>query len=96
MKVFISQVMANKSSSDIKKERKELERLLIDLIKDSNLEFIFEEEEEFYPLYLLGKSLEKMSEADLIIFSEDWKEGRGCRIEHQCAIDYNIPYIEME
>lgn len=91
--------MANKSSSDIKKERKELERLLIDLIKDSNLEFIdsyFEEEEESHPLYLLGKSLEKMSEADLIIFSEDWEEGRGCRIEHQCAIDYNIPYIEME
>lgn len=98
MKIFISQVMADKSPSGIKKERKELEKFLTELIKDPNLEFIdsYFEGEESHPLYLLGKSLEKMSEADLVIFSKNWKKGRGCRIEHQCAVSYNIPYIEME
>jgi len=45
------------------------------------------------PLWFLGKSLELLSEADVAYFAKGWEEARGCRIEHQCAIDYGIETV---
>lgn len=44
-------------------------------------------------LWYLGESLKLMSQADVIIFSENWKNFRGCRIEHQAALDYKVADI---
>jgi len=46
------------------------------------------------PLWFLGKSLELLSTADVAIFAKGWEEARGCRIEHQCALDYDLDVIE--
>ena len=43
------------------------------------------------PLYLLGKSLELLAEADIAIFGSGWEQSRGCRIEHTCCEEYGIP-----
>ena len=45
------------------------------------------------PLYSLGKSLELLATADVVIFAEGWQEARGCRIEHECAVQYGIRTI---
>ena len=42
------------------------------------------------PLWFLGKSLELLSTADVAYFAEGWNEFRGCKIEHTCAVEYNI------
>ena len=47
------------------------------------------------PLYYLGKSLELLATADVAIFAEDWREARGCRIEHECADGYGVTRIEL-
>ena len=46
------------------------------------------------PLWFLGKSLELLSIADVAYFAEGWTEFRGCKIEHICAVEYNIDRIE--
>ena len=47
------------------------------------------------PLYYLSKSLELLATADVAIFAEDWREARGCRIEHECADGYGVARIEL-
>ena len=47
------------------------------------------------PLYYLSKSLELLATADVVIFAEDWREARGCRIEHECADGYGVARIEL-
>lgn len=42
------------------------------------------------PLWYIGKSLELMSTADIVYFTEGWERYRGCRIEHLAAYEYNI------
>jgi hypothetical protein len=46
------------------------------------------------PLWFLGKSLELLADADVAYFAPGWKDARGCRIEHTCAVEYNIDRIE--
>ena len=39
-------------------------------------------------MYYLAKSIEAMSEADIVIFANGWEETRGCRIEFEIAKQY--------
>ena len=48
------------------------------------------------PLWFLGKSLELMAGADVVIFASGWQNARGCKIEHLCAEEYGIDIIELE
>lgn len=45
------------------------------------------------PLKYLAKSIELMADADLVYFAPGWNEARGCKIEHECAINYGIQTI---
>jgi hypothetical protein len=47
------------------------------------------------PLECLGKSIELMAHADVAVFCPGWKEARGCRIEHECAVQYGLEVIEL-
>ena len=49
---------------------------------------------EAKPLWFLGKSIELLSQADVVYFVKGWDKARGCKIEHQCAVAYNIKRIE--
>lgn len=44
-------------------------------------------------LMFLAKSIEALSTADAAVFAPGWKEKRGCRVEHQCCVDYGIPIL---
>lgn len=45
------------------------------------------------PLETLGRSLEKMAEADAVIFAPGWRNARGCRVEHLAASEYDLKVI---
>ena len=102
MKVFISQPMTGLTNEEILKVRNSF----IAYLKDSfvfgvlpdEIEFIdsFIEDSNEKPLYLLGKALEKLSTADVCIFVDGWKDSRGCRIEHECCVQYGIAKIYFE
>lgn len=98
MKVFISQPMNNKTDKQIKAERERA----IDNIKakypNENVEILdsfFEgAPHQAKPLWFLGKSFEILSNADLAYFIGDWKNYRGCCMEHKACEEYGIETID--
>ena len=96
-KLFISQPMRGKTDEEILTERdvaiKDAEELLREPVEviDS---FFRSAPVGAKPLWLLGKSLELLSDADIAYFAKDWQKARGCKIEHECAVEYGIPRID--
>lgn len=96
-KLFISQPMNGKSDEEILavrakaiEEAKEMVQCDVEVI-DS---FFQDAPVEAKPLWYLAKSIELLAEADIAYFAEGWDEARGCKIEHECAVQYGIDRIE--
>ncbi len=96
-KIFISQPMRGKTAEEIENTR--LAALIIaESIVGEKLEEInplIKVAKDKTPLYLLGESIKAMSKADVVYFAHGWHEARGCRIEHECALEYGL-YILKE
>lgn len=98
MKIFISQPMRGKTDTEITKERnktistaKELYGEDVEVI-DS---FFQSAPTDAKPLWFLGKSLELLSGADVAVFCPGWEDARGCRIEHDCCVEYGIECLHL-
>jgi hypothetical protein len=97
-KLFISQPMRGLTDEEILKKREEI-RLKAEKTIGEPVELIDSFFEDFkptgnIPVAYLGKSISLMAEADVAYFGEGWKEARGCKIEHEVAVQYNIDRIE--
>ena len=89
-KLFISQPMKGKTDEEILKERQmAIEKVRNALSEDVEVidSFFQSAPVDAKPLWFLGKSLELLSTADIAYFA------RGCKIEHECAIQYGIMII---
>jgi hypothetical protein len=42
------------------------------------------------PLWFLAKSLEAMSQCNAVYFCKGWEKARGCKIEHDAAVEYGL------
>ncbi len=97
-KVFISQPMNGKTDEEIMIERRAARGLArIEVGKDIEILDTFFDDlgPDKKPLDYLAKSLEFLAKADVAVFVPGWEDARGCRIEHQCAVDYGIPILEV-
>ena len=104
MKAMLSQPMAGKTDEEIAATREKA----IKILKEKGYEIVntlFTD--EWYskekmeergvvqiPLCFLAKSLENMSLCHVAYFCKGWENARGCKIEHQCALEYGIHTIE--
>lgn len=96
-KVFISQPMNGRPDEEIKEERQCLinqARLMVGEEVNVIDSFFEGAPHDARPLWFLGKSLQLMSQADIVVFGEGWQDARGCKIEHTCAVEYGIDRIE--
>ena len=97
-KLFISQPMRGKTDDEILKERKSL---IADVYMKTHEEILVLESfftnvpKQATPLWYLGQSLVLLSTADMVVFAPGWENYRGCRMEHQAALDYGIPIVEV-
>lgn len=87
MKIFISQPMNDKTDEQIKEERKNIEKYFINR-GDAVLDTLFDFDENTSPIYYLAKSIEYMTDADLVVFLPCWENARGCKIEYEVAKSY--------
>lgn len=90
MKIFISMPMAGKTDEQIKERLAKIKRKIKDA--HSDVEFIdsyFGDTSKEDPVEMLGKSIQKMAEADAVYFCAGWELARGCKIEHSVAVWYN-------
>lgn len=89
MKIMLSQPMKGKTNEEIRKEREHLVKEI-----ESNgyivLDTIFDEAPKNVDeaIWLLSKSIEYLAQADVVFFMKGWEYARGCKIEHQVAIEY--------
>ena len=98
-KLFISQPMNGISDEEILKEReKAIQLAKTELGEDVDIidSFFQSAPHDAKPLWFLGKSLELLSNADVIVLGKGWERARGCRIEHECAIQYGIKIAYIE
>lgn len=99
LKVFISQPMNCKTNDEIKEERAAIKKAM-ECAFEEDIELIdsfFENApHDANPLWYLGESIKLMSTADMIVFSNDWREARGCRAEFYLATMYGMRVFEME
>lgn len=97
-KLFISQPMKGKSDEEILIEREKAITKAQEMVGEpvEVLDSFFQNAPaDARPLWFLGKSLELLSIADVAYFADGWKDARGCRIEHECAVEYGIDRIEL-
>ena len=100
MKVFISQPMRNIPNDEVLRIREEGKKKFLEIYKGKEeVEFIssFENDLPYNtpPLYFLGRAFEMMSEADIVLFIGDWKNARGCRMEHLACEEYEYTIYEV-
>ncbi len=96
-KLFISQPMRGKSDEEILAERQKAIETAEKVIGEpvEVIDSFFEKAPvDAKPLWFLGKSLELLADADVAYFASGWEDARGCKIEHTCAVEYDINRIE--
>lgn len=99
-KIFISQPMRGLTDEEILNKRQEIRKNAEKVIKepveliDSFIEDYPGEINKHIPVFYLGKSIQFLSQADIAYFGGDWRNARGCKIEHEIAKQYGIEIIE--
>lgn len=98
IKLFISQPMRGKTDEEILAVREKAIASAKRNFKDGEVEvldsFFKDHNDKSNPLEFLARSIDLLGKADVVYFAKGWEDARGCRIEHQCAIDYGIDVIE--
>ena len=100
-KLFISQPMRGKTDEEILAVRAQAiqsaERVLgeeVEVIDSFFKDAVVPSKVLSRSLWFLGESLKLLSGADVAYFADGWEDARGCRIEHECAVEYGITTIE--
>ena len=98
-KLFISQPMRGKTDEEILAERESAIRIAEKQVGEpvEVIDSFFQSAPaDAKPLWYLGESLKLLATADVAYFTKGWTEACGCKIEHTCAVEYNIDRIEEE
>ena len=96
-KLFISQPMRGKTDAEILRDRERAIANAEEIMgeKLEPLETFFDDfAADAKPLEYLARSIEFLAKADIVYFVPGWREARGCKIEHMCAVEYEIDRIE--
>lgn len=89
MKIMISQPMKGKTNEQIREERAEL----VTRLQEEGLEVVdtvFENApaDEDIAIYMLSQSIRYIGKVDAVYFMKGWENARGCKIEHEVAVQY--------
>lgn len=86
--VMISQPMRGKTNEQIRKEREQLISVLESKGFNVMNTIIEDFDDKIDPVFYLIKSLEYLAYADCVFFMKGWEKARGCKIEHEVAVEY--------
>jgi hypothetical protein len=93
--LFISQPMHGKSDEEILSERKKAIRTAENSLGEPvKVLESFSQNFNGKPLQFLAKNIGLLAQADVAYFAPGWESARGCKIEHECSVQYGITRIE--
>lgn len=89
MKMMISQPMKGKTNEQIREERAEI----VTRLQEEGIEVVdtvFEQApvDEDVAIYMLSQSIRYIGKVDAVYFMKGWEKARGCKIEHEVAVEY--------
>lgn len=89
MKIMISQPMKGKTNEQIREERIEI----VTRLQEEGIEVVdtvFEQvpADEDVAIYMLSQSIRYIGKVDAVYFMKGWEKARGCKIEHEVAVEY--------
>ena len=89
MDLMISQPMKGKTNEQIREERANLIKKLEEQ-GNKVLDTVFENApaNEDIAIYMLSQSIRYIGKVDGVVFMIGWESARGCKIEHQVAVEY--------
>lgn len=91
--VMISQPMRGKTDEEIREERKQV----VNMLENQGFNVIDTIIEDFTdkidPIFYLVKSLEYLANANYVYFMKGWEKAKGCKIEHEVAVEYGKEVI---
>lgn len=96
-KIYISQPMRGRATDDILRERKQLIADAAVALQTDDVEVLDTYRGAYtdkHPLRLLAWALEKMADADAVIFAPGWRDARGFRVERLTAAEYGLPILD--
>lgn len=102
-KAMLSQPMGGKTPKEIEEAREKAVKFLesegYEVVNTLFTDEMYQEFTEGHdvrnpPLMYLAESIRNMSLCDAAYFVPGWRDARGCRIEHKCAVDYGLIVIE--
>lgn len=86
---MISQPMKGKTNEKIRNERAELvKRLQEEGIEVVDTIFENAPTDEDIAIYMLSQSIRYIGKVDALYFMKGWEKARGCKIEHEVAVEY--------
>lgn len=89
MKIMISQPMKGKTNEQVREERAELvKRLQKEGIEVVDTVFENAPADEDVAIYMLSQSIRYIGKVDAVYFMKGWEKARGCKIEHEVAVEY--------
>ena len=104
-KVFLCLPMSGRTEEEILKEIEGMKEASIHYFQDKHPDceiaymtnYVSEAEEESNnPVFLLGRGIMTlMAQSDVCLFSKNWKDSRGCKLEHDIAEAYDIKILDM-
>ena len=92
MKAMLSSPMRGKTSEEIEMERKQMIELLDDY---EVMDTIVEDYENKTDLECFAESIKFMSQSDVLVMGYGWENARGCILEHNIALAYDLPIIYL-
>ena len=103
-RIFVSLPMYGRSEEEIREHQQKIFDAHVSSplrSKDTKFELIdtvfsHPDHDDEDRLWYLGRSIQKLSQADLVIFADGWTESYGCQIEHYVCVLYGIRYIVPE
>ena len=89
MKIMISQPMKGTTNEQIREERIEI----VTRLQEEGIEVVdtvFEQvpADEDVAIYMLSQSIRYIGKVDAVYFMKGWEKARGCKIEHEVAVEY--------
>ena len=97
-RVFISQPMRGHSEEEIlavREQALEAAKGILGVPEVIEIPSYIPSFEDDNPVSSLGKSIDMMADADLVIFCEGWGAVRRCRIEYAVATEYDLNIREF-
>lgn len=89
MNLMISQPMKGKTNEQIREERANLIKKLEEQ-GNKVVDTVFENApaNEDIAIYMLSQSIRYIGKVDGVVFMKGWEKARGCKIEHEVAVEY--------